>query len=122
AEVERELRDGIAELARTEFGGAKLLESLTTFIGGGAPRFWSSVTPEARPQSNYAQILVRVTDKNVTPHIAGPLQQRISAAVPGAIVDVRQLQTNPVPYPIEVRISGRATIDSRAAEAEVRTL
>jgi len=121
-QVERELRDGIAELGKTEYGGKKLLESLTTFIGGGAPRFWSSVTPELRPQFNYAQILVRVTDKDVTPRIAGPLQRRVSAAVPGAIVDVRQLQTNPVPYPIAVRISGRATIDSRAEAVDVRTL
>ncbi len=43
-------------------------------------------------------------------------------AVPGAFVDVRQLQTNPIPYPIDIRISGHATIDSRAEAADVRTL
>ena len=117
AEVEKEIRDGIAALAP----GKNLLGSTASFIGGGAPRFWSSVTPEPQ-QLNYAQVLVRVTDKDVTPRIVGPLQRRLSAAIPGAIVDVHQLQTNPVPYPIAVRLSGRATVEAAAEAADVRTL
>ena len=75
-----------------------VLQSITTFVGGGAPRFWFSVTPEPQRAVNYAQVLVRVTDKDATPGPVGPLQRcGSSAAVPGAIVDVHQLQTNPVP-------------------------
>jgi multidrug efflux pump subunit AcrB len=117
AEVEREIREGLAALAP----GKRLLGSTTTFVGGGAPRFWSSVSPEPQ-QSNYAQILVWVNDRYATPRIAGPLQQRLSAAVPGAIIDVRQLQTNPVPYPIDIRLSGRATVEASAEAADIRTL
>ncbi len=117
AEVEQQIRDGIAQIAP----GKGLLDSIATFVGGGAPRFWSSVTPEPQ-QLNYAQVLVRVTDKDATPGLVGPLQRRLSAAIPGAIVDVHQLQTNPVPYPIAVRISGRATVEATAEAADVRTL
>jgi multidrug efflux pump len=42
-----------------------VLKSLTTFVGGGGPRFWFSVDPE-RQQLNYAQILVEVSDKHFT--------------------------------------------------------
>ena len=42
-----------------------VLRSLTTFIGGGGPRFWASLSPEPR-QSNYAQVLVEVNDKHYT--------------------------------------------------------
>lgn len=121
-EVERLLRDGIAALKQNKTEDGKgLLESVATFVGGGAPRFWSSVTPEPQ-QPNYAQVLVRVTDKDVTPDIVGPLQAHLSANMPGAIVDLHQLQTNPIPYPIAVRLSGRATVDASAEEKDVRTL
>ena len=34
----------------------EVLESLTTFVGGGGPRFWFSVAPELQ-QLNYVQCL-----------------------------------------------------------------
>jgi multidrug efflux pump subunit AcrB len=50
-----------------------LLKSLTTFDGGGGPRFWFSVSPEM-PQTNYAQVIVEVTDKEATPLFKRPIQ------------------------------------------------
>src|SRR5262249_15535986 len=64
-----------------------VLRSLTTFVGGGAPRFWSSVVPEQQ-QTNYAQIVVEVTDNRETSRLLEPLQRELSARVPGANVDV----------------------------------
>ena len=58
-------------------GGAKeketqhLLTSMTSFIGGGGPRFWFSISPEAT-QTNYAQVIVQVRDKEATPKLIGP--------------------------------------------------
>jgi len=87
-----------------------VLKSLTTFVGGGGPRFWFSVDPE-RQQLNYAQILVEVADKHFTNEFVGPLQTVLSREVPGARVDVRQLETGkPVGIPVSIRISG-ADID-----------
>ena len=83
-----------------------VLKSVTTFAGGGGPRFWFSVDPEQQ-QLNYAQLLVEVSDKHLTNELVGPLQTALSRDVPGARVDVRQLETGkPVGIPISVRISG----------------
>jgi multidrug efflux pump len=84
----------------------EILESLTTFLGGGGPRFWFSVSPELQ-QLNYAQILIQVKDKHDTAHLVAPLQEALSAGVPGARIDVRQLETGkPVGIPVSIRISG----------------
>ena len=83
-----------------------VLKSVTTFVGGGGPSFWFSVDPE-RQQLNYAQILVEVADKHFTNELVGPLQTALSREVPGARVDVRQLETGkPVGIPVSIRISG----------------
>lgn len=81
-----------------------LLRYVTSFVGGGGPRFWFSVTPELQ-QTNYAQVLIEVADKNVTPNLTPVLQEALTRAVPGARCDVRQLQTNPVSNPVEIRVS-----------------
>src|SRR5712675_888777 len=97
------------------------LTSITSFIGGGGPRFWFSISPEA-PQTNYAQVVVQVSDKELTPKIIGPLQSALSRNVPGAWITVRQLQTNPVETPVEILISGQADTDVKDEAADIRTL
>jgi multidrug efflux pump subunit AcrB len=125
AEVERIMTDVAADYAKAEAStngaAGEVVQAITTFVGGGAPRFWFSVTPQ-KQQSNYAQVLVRLADKEDTPHLVPRLQEALSASVPGAIIDVRQLQTNPVQHPIAIRISGRATVDSAGADKEIATL
>ena len=98
-----------------------ILKSLTTFEGGGGPRFWFSVTPQLQ-QLNYAQVIIELFDKEDTPKFVGPLQEAISQSVPGARVDVRQLQTNPVDYPVELRVTGFADISALEEEKDIRTL
>jgi multidrug efflux pump len=84
----------------------EVLKSLTSFVGGGGPRFWFSVAPEHR-QLNYGQIVVQVKDKHDTAELVAPLQEALSAKVPGARIDVRQLETGrAIDAPVEVRISG----------------
>ncbi|WP_394848208.1 efflux RND transporter permease subunit [Pendulispora brunnea] len=84
----------------------KVLKTMTTFVGGGGPRFWFSVVPEQQ-QVNYAQVVLEVYDKHQTAEIIGPLQQALSREVPGARIDVRELENGkPVGIPVAVRISG----------------
>lgn len=97
------------------------LTSITSFVGGGGPRFWFSISPEA-PQTNYAQIIVQVDDKELTPTIIGPMQSALSREVPGAWITVRQLQTNPVETPVEILISGQADTDVKDEAADIQTL
>src|SRR5580692_2767514 len=99
----------------------KVLHSLTTFEGGGGPRFWFSVTPQLQ-QLNYAQVIIEVYEKEDTPKLVGIFQDAISKSVAGARVDVRQLQTNPVDYPVELRVTGLADVNSLEEEKDIRTL
>jgi len=109
----------------TEGGGDRgtehLLTSVTSFIGGGGPRFWFSIAPEAT-QTNYAQVIVQVSDKEATPKLIGPLQDELNNQVPGAWITVRQLQTNPVETPVEVLITGQADSDPRTESEDIRSL
>jgi multidrug efflux pump subunit AcrB len=95
------------------------LESLTTFLGGGAPRFWANVSPEQQ-QSNYAQVIIQVKDKHDTEHLIDPLQEALSRRVAGATIDVRKLDTGAaVGIPISVRISGEDIPTLRRLAAEL---
>ncbi len=98
-----------------------ILKSLTTFIGGGGPRFWFSVTPQLQ-QLNYAQVIIEVFEKEDTPILVGLFQDAITQNVAGARVDVRQLQTNPLDYPVELRISGQADVNPSDEQNDIRRL
>jgi len=98
-----------------------LLESVTTFVGGGGPRFWFSVSPEQQ-QQNYAQVLIQLTDKEATPGVVAQLQSTLSKEIAGAYVTVHQLQTNPVEFPVEVQISGTSDVDPNQESADNENL
>jgi multidrug efflux pump subunit AcrB len=120
-QVVRQIVEGSAKTVSSEESGKHLLTSITSFIGGGGPRFWFSISPEA-PQTNYAQVIVQVSDKEATPKLIGPLQAALNDQVPGAWITVRQLQTNPVETPVEILISGQADTDPRTEIQDVQTL
>jgi multidrug efflux pump subunit AcrB len=83
-----------------------VLKSLTTFVGGGGPRFWYSVAPE-QSQPNYAQVLIEVFDKHDTDHLVDRLQPELTASIPGVRLDVRRLEVGPpVGIPVSIRVSG----------------
>jgi multidrug efflux pump subunit AcrB len=99
-----------------------ILNSLTTFVGGGGPRFWFSVAPELF-QPNYAQIIISVNDKRDTDELVNPLQAALSTAVPGARIDVRQLETSvPIGVPVQIRISGADENQLRAYATQVEEI
>ena len=124
-QAEAIIRDVVARYAETEAAAGTsaedILESVTTSVGGGAPRFWFSVTPELQ-QTNYAQIIIRLRDKALTPILVPRWQQALSEGVAGAYADLRQLQTNPVPYPVAVRLTGQASISAAGEAADIKTL
>ena len=95
----------------------QVLDSMTTFVGGGGPRFWSSATPEDR-QTNYAQVILRTRDNRDTTPLLALLQPELDKQIPGAIIDTRSLETGkPVGIPVQVRISGE-DLPRLTAEAE----
>jgi multidrug efflux pump subunit AcrB len=98
-----------------------VLKSVTTFVGGGAPRFWFSLTPEQR-QNNYAQLVIEVEDKFDTPPLADRLRPAIAARLDGARADVRQLETNAVGIPIQIRLSTESGADPQRSQANLAEL
>ena len=114
--VVREVSAGVEQ----EPGRDAVLKSLTTFVGGGGPRFWLSAAPEPS-QLNYAQVLIEVHDKHHTAVLAARLQRALEQRIVGATVDVRQLETGAaVGIPVAVRIAGEdmATLRAQAARLE----
>jgi multidrug efflux pump subunit AcrB len=129
ARAEQIIRETVAEYSKhhasgegAEGDGHELLQSLTTFVGGGGPRFWFSVSPELQ-QQNYAQIIIQVTDKHETAHLMGPLQEALSAQIPGARIDVRQLESGAaVGLPVQIRLSGEDMQTLRAFAEKTKAI
>ncbi len=119
--VVRQVIQARAGEARSKAATEDLLTSLTSFVGGGGPRFWFSVTPEGI-QTNYAQVIIQVRDKEATPELVGPIQDELARQVPGAWITVRQLQTNPVETPVEILISGQADTDPQTERQDIQVL
>ncbi len=121
-EAERVIQDVAANYDRSHSSsseGASVLASITSFVGAGGPRFWFSVPPEA-PAPNYAQLLVQFTHSEDTNKLVGPLQEALSARVPGARIDVRTVETGPPTLiPLSIRVLGE---DARALRAEADKL
>ncbi len=98
------------------------IESLDTFIGGGAPRFWYSLAPESR-HANYAQVVLAFRDEHDTEPLLPVLQSRLSREIAGARIDVRQLETGAaVGLPIQIRVSGENIDALRAAADRVKRI
>jgi len=126
ARAEEVIHETVAEYARHHAGedgqARDVLQSLTTFVGGGGPRFWFSVAPELQ-QLNYAQIIIQVKDKHDTEHLIAPLQKALSEHVPGARIDVRQLESGKaVGIPISIRLTGEDIPTLRAIASRAKSI
>lgn len=120
-QVEALVRDEAEQFAKENNIEEEVLQSISTTLGGGAPRFWFTITPQQQ-QSNYAQLVVRLNNKDFTPEIAPQLQTRLSREIPGADIDVRQLQTTPVNYPVAIRLSSRVQVNEAMSLQEIERL
>jgi multidrug efflux pump len=122
-QAERVIRESLDEYGKAhpvDGKPAQVLKSLTTFVGGGGPRFWFSVSPELQ-QLNYAQIIIQVQDKHDTGRVVGILQNALSGLIAGARVDVRQLESGKaVGLPVAIRISGEDIPTLRAIAEKVK--
>jgi multidrug efflux pump len=95
------------------------VEAMSSFVGGGGPRFWYSLSPEA-PHPNYAQVVLVFEDKHDTQHLLPFIQQRMNREIAGARIDVRQLETgDSVGLPVAIRVSGEDAGTLRSAAERV---
>ncbi|MGE3526189.1 MAG: efflux RND transporter permease subunit, partial [Gemmatimonadales bacterium] len=120
--TEELIRQTAAGLERHGGEHGAVLRSLTTFVGGGGPRFWASLSPEPR-QANYAQIIIEVIDKHDTRPLIEALQPVVSAEIAGARVTAKELEVgSPVGIPVSIRIVGDDIPTLRAAGERLRQL
>jgi multidrug efflux pump len=98
------------------------VESVSSFIGGGAPRFWYSLSPEPL-HPNYAQLVLQFTDKHQTAELLPYIQTRVSREIANARIDVRQLESgDSVGLPVAIRISGGDIGTLRATAERVKKI
>jgi multidrug efflux pump subunit AcrB len=98
------------------------LESLTSFVGGGGPRFWYSLSPEPQ-HPNYAQIVLLFADRHDPQHLLPHIQERVSREIAGARIDVRQLETgDAVGLPVAIRVAGEDIATLRSTAASVKQI
>jgi len=121
-QVEQIIREQAVEFGKKHPGkdgsSSQILRYVSTWVGGGSPRFWFSVSPQAR-QLNYAQVLVQLTDKEITPEFVDQVQPVLGARLPGVRVDYRQLQTNPINYPVEIRVGNDADVGTAQSAEDI---
>ena len=122
-EVETTIRRVADEYAKTHSEdpnqARQVLKSLTTFVGGGGPRFWFSAAPELG-QPNYAQVIIEVVEKHDTEHLVDAIQAELDATIPGVRIDVRRLEVGPpVGIPVSIRVSGEDIGTLRQLAGEV---
>ena len=98
-----------------------ILRYVTSWVGGGSPRFWFSLSPQPQ-QLNYAEVLIELNNKDITPLFVNQAQPVISATLPGVRVDLRQLQTNPVNYPVEIRVISDADVGTARSAQDIRMM
>lgn len=125
-QVEEVIRETVAnfEAANSGKDGKPLsvLKQVTSFVGGGGPRFWFSVSPE-QSQPNYAQVLIEISDKWLTPKLQAPLQTALESRIPGARIDMRLLESGePVGVPVQIRLMGEDMAELRSQADKLKTL
>lgn len=96
--------------------------SYATFSGTSAPRFYYNYSPEV-PVSNYGQILINTTTEATTNALSMELEQKIAAAVPEGLPQVKLMQQGSVlKSPVEVRIIGDDINRLKQIGAEVQQI
>jgi multidrug efflux pump subunit AcrB len=80
---------------------------VTSYAGGGAPRFYLAYNPEL-PNPNFAKLIVSTTDERAQAKLLTALRQQLAAGlVPEALVRPSRFVFGPYsPWPVAFRVSG----------------
>jgi multidrug efflux pump subunit AcrB len=98
------------------------VESVTTYVGAGSPRFFLSLN-QIFPQSNVSQLVVRPKDLKAREVLRKKLTQSLKTDFPEVRGRVKLLPNGPpVEYPVQFRVSGPEVQRVRAIADQVKDL
>ncbi|WP_437193199.1 efflux RND transporter permease subunit [Planctomicrobium sp. SH527] len=99
-------QEALSTIEKIDQIAGKEIDSYTTFIGAGGPRFWLSIVPE-QPATSYAQIMVHTLNKRHTYEVAEKLKVGLPPQMGVARVHVQPLESGPpIGVPVQFRLLG----------------
>jgi multidrug efflux pump subunit AcrB len=113
--------DASARKAEQLLAGDPDIETYTTYVGQGSPRFWLGLNP-VLPNQNFAQIVILTKDLKARERVKARLEKAIAdGALPEARSRVdRFVFGPPVGFPVQFRVIGPDPMKVRAIAEEVR--
>ncbi|MEA2947977.1 MAG: multidrug efflux pump, partial [Alphaproteobacteria bacterium] len=115
--------DATAKKAESLLAGDSDIETYTTYVGQGSPRFWLGLNP-VLPNQNFAQIVILTKDLKARERVKARLEKAIAdGAVSAARARVdRFVFGPPVGFPVQFRVVGPDPMKVRAIAEEVRQI
>jgi multidrug efflux pump subunit AcrB len=95
----------IADSMRNILSADERIKSITSFTGMASPRFQNSYTPNL-PSTHYAQFIVNTVSIQATRDILDEYANKYTDYFPTAYVKFKQLDSQNVSNPVEVRFTG----------------
>jgi multidrug efflux pump subunit AcrB len=113
--------EATAKKAEQLIGNDPDVETYTTYVGAGAPRFWLGLNPEL-PNPNFAQVVIVAKTLEGRERLKARLEKAIAdGALPQARARVdRFVFGPPVGFPVQFRVIGPDPMKVRAIAEEVR--
>jgi multidrug efflux pump subunit AcrB len=118
---------GVTDAAAKEgeglLAGDPDIESYTTYMGQGSPRFWLGLNP-VLPNSNFAQIVIVTKDLDARERVKARLERALAeGAVSAARTRVDRFTFGPpVGFPVQFRVIGPDPIKVRSIADRVRAV
>lgn len=115
--------DAVTKRIESLINGQEEVESLSSYVGRGAPRFFLALNPEL-PNSAFAKIIVVTPDAQARDRLQAKLQQQINEGqFPEARVRVHSLLFGPpVVWPVTFRVVGPEADELRRIANELKTI
>src|SRR6202040_1955257 len=115
--------DGAARKAEQMLAGDPDIDTYTTYVGQGSPRFWLGLNP-VLPNPNFAQVVIVTKDLEARERVKARLERELAAgALPEARTRVDRFNFGPpVGFPVQFRIVGPDPMKVRGIADQVRAV
>jgi len=115
--------DAAARKAEQMLAGDPDIDTYTTYVGQGSPRFWLGLNP-VLPNPNFAQVVIVTKDLDARERVKARLERALAAgALPEARTRVDRFNFGPpVGFPVQFRIVGPDPMKVRTIADQVRAV